>query len=140
MLAFEACLLGATDEELAEYFSIHVATLYEWKNRYPEFAEAIKSGKRPADQSVATALHGRATGAEWKEEQAIKVKRVEYSESGKRILEEERVEIVEVTRRAPPDTTAAIFWLKNRRATDWRDKIEHTGDPLQPLTFRIVRE
>jgi transposase len=129
--AYDACLLGATDEELAARFGVHVDTVYEWKKRYPEFSEAIKAGKRPADERVACALHSRATGAEWKEEQAIKLKRVEYVD-GKRVLEEERVEVVEVTRRAPPDTTAGIFWLKNRKADDWRDKqeVQHSGNVL----------
>lgn len=115
--------LGATDAEIAEVFGVHVSTIYDWKNRYPEFAEALKRGKLPADVDVACALHGRAVGAEWVEEQAIKIKDVQY-EGGKKVRETERVQVVEVTRRAPPDPTSAIFWLKNRRSTDWRDKKE----------------
>jgi hypothetical protein len=131
VVAYDNALLGATDADLATVFGVAESTLYEWKNRYPEFAEAIKRGKRPADIRVAAAVHQRATGAEWVEEQAIKCKRVEYL-NGKRVLEEERVEIVEVTRRAPPDTTAGIFWLKNRLPTFWRDRqtVEHEGEPF----------
>lgn len=136
--AFAQCLTGATDEELAAHFGIAKSTLYEWKNEYPEFSDAIKRGKSPADGNVAGALYQRATGAEWVEEQAIKCKRVEY-ENGKKVLEEERVEVVEVTRRAPPDTTAAIFWMKNRVSAHWRDKIEHAGEGGGPIAISVTR-
>lgn len=121
--AARQCLLGATDDELAAHFGVARSTLSEWKRKFPDFSDAIKRGKGPADGVVAAALFGRAKGAEWIEEQAIKVKRVEYKD-GKRLLEVERVEIVKVRRSAPADTTAAIFWLKNRRPDVWRDKSE----------------
>ncbi len=121
--AEELARLGATDVEMADYFGVANSTFSDWKVKFPEFSEAIKAGKLPSDSDVANALYQRATGAEWVEEQAIKVKEVEYSD-GKRVRETERVEVVEVTRRAPPDTTSMIFWLKNRRAVDWRDKKE----------------
>jgi hypothetical protein len=129
--AYNFAILGATDAELAEHFGVAESTLYEWKLAHPEFSESIKKGKRPADATIAGALFNRASGAEWVEEQAIKLKRVEYCD-GKRVLEDERIELVEVVRRAPPDTTAAIFWLKNRRPEQWRDKqeVQHTGDPF----------
>lgn len=142
--AHAQCLLGATDEELAAHFGISCATLYEWKKRYPEFSEAIKRGKRPADKEIAHALFQRARGAEWVEEQAIKCRTVTYKD-GKRVREEERVEVVEVTRRAPPDTTAGIFWLKNRQPQHWRDRqdvdVTTGGKPLPPtnITVALVR-
>lgn len=131
-LAHEACMAGATDEELADYLGIATSTLYEWKKAHPEFSEAIKSGKAPADAKVAAALYERALGAEWVEEQAIKVKRVEYN-NGKRVLETESVEVVEVTRRAPPDTTAGIFWLKNRRPRHWSGSGSPDDGPSQVM-------
>jgi transposase-like protein len=139
-IAYEHCLLGATDKELAEFFGIAESTLYEWKKEYPEFSEAIKKGKAPADAQIATALFNRANGAEWVEEQAFKLKTVTY-EGGKRVLEEERLEVVEVTRRAPPDTTAAIFWLKNRKPEVWRDKqdLELSGEVKIPELTVVVK-
>lgn len=139
-VAYEQCLLGATDKELAEFFDIAESTLYEWKKEYPEFSEAIKRGKAPADGEIAAALYNRAHGAEWVEEQAFKLKTVTY-DNGKRLKEEERLEVVEVTRRAPPDTTAAIFWLKNRRPDLWRDKQQveqtQTGFTYDPERFTV---
>jgi hypothetical protein len=65
-------------------------------------------------------------GAEWEEQQAIKVKRVEYKD-GKRLSEIEEVVTVPVARRDPPDSTACIFWLKNRKPKSWLEKVALTG-------------
>lgn len=134
--AYQHCLLGATDAVLAEHFGVALSTLSDWKNKFPEFSDALKRGKAPANADVAYALYKRATGAEWMEEQAFKLKSVEYSDTGRKLRETERVEIVEVTRRAPPDPTSMIFWLKNRQPDQWRDKHDHElagkgGGPLE---------
>ena len=109
------CALGATDDEIASFFGIHRATVYRWKLDYPEFCDAIKSGKVHADERVERSLYQKATGYSYTEQEAIKVKVGQY---------EEKVEVVEVVKHAPTDTTAAIFWLKNRRSDAWRDKSE----------------
>ncbi|MGW6120454.1 hypothetical protein ACWFRF_15535 [Nocardia sp. NPDC055165] len=126
--ARKLCLLGATDEELADFFDVNVDTIYTWKNRHKIFSEAIKSGKASADADVADRLHQRATGFSWIENQPIKVKEVLY-DNGKRISEKEHVEVVSVQKTVPPDSTAAIFWMKNRRKENWRDRqeIKHEG-------------
>jgi hypothetical protein len=121
--ARKLCLLGATDEELAEFFEVDVATIYRWKNEHEEFCEAIKDGKVKADAEIGERLHQRASGFEWDEEVPIKVKEV-YYENGKRESEVEHVEMVTVHKVVPPDPTSAIFWLKNRRPQNWRDKSE----------------
>jgi hypothetical protein len=113
--ARKLCLLGATDEEMADFFDVCVATITTWKHEHPEFLASIKSGKVEADAHLAEKLYSRAQGAEWEEEQAFKVKIGSH---------EEKVEIVTVKRAAPPDTTALIFWLKNRKPTRWRDRQE----------------
>jgi hypothetical protein len=134
--AHSLALLGATDAEIAEHFGIGERTLYEWKNRYPQFSQSIKKGKIPADAKVAHALFDRATGAEWTEQQAIKLKTVTYLD-GRRVKEQERVEIVEVRRSAPPDTTACIFYLKNRRPKEWRDRHEVVAE--HDKIIRVIR-
>lgn len=122
-LAEKFCLLGATDEELALHLGCALGTLYSWQHQHPEFREAIKKGKKPADANVAHALYHRAIGAEWVEEVAIKLKDVEYQDGHR--VEHERVEVVSLQKAAPPDTTACIFYLKNRDS-HWNDK--GTGD------------
>ena len=110
------CLLGVTDKEMARFFGVSEQTINAWKSEHPDFLESLKEGKIGADIDVADKLYQRATGYEWIEQQAIKIKVGQY---------EERVEVVDVRKAVPPDTTAAIFWLKNRRKVEWRDKQEH---------------
>lgn len=119
------CALGATDEEIADFFDISRRTLSRWKTTYPEFVEALRRGKDAADDRVEDSLYHRALPREIEEEQAIKLKKVIYNKQGKRASEEERVEIVKVRKFVPPDTTAMIFWLKNRRPDQWRDVHKH---------------
>ncbi len=113
---------GFTDEEVADAFAVSVRTLYRWQVDFPDFCHATKMGKSSPDDRTERSLYHRANGFEWYEEQAIKVKEVTW-EDGKKV-ETERIEVVKLLRRAPPDTTACIFWLKNRRKEDWRDKHE----------------
>lgn len=121
------CQLGATDPELADFFDVTVRTLNRWKVAHAEFAEAIRKGKERADDRVVDSLYHRAMGTEYEKAHPFKVKKTIYGADGKKIQEEERIEVVMVKEVIPPDTTAMIFWLKNRRAQDWRDvhKVEH---------------
>jgi hypothetical protein len=133
--AAKLCALGATDDEMADFFGIHRATLYRWKLDHPEFCDAIKSAKDIADERVERSLYQKATGYNFTEEQAIKIKKAQH---------EEEIEVVEVTKHSPADTTAAIFWLKNRRKDLWRDKQEHelsgpNGGPIETAVTVIER-
>ncbi|AMD43229.1 terminase [Acinetobacter phage BUCT629] len=113
--AYKLCLLGHTDEELAQFFEIATSTLYEWKLNHPEFAESIKKGKEIADGNVVASLYHRAIGYQAPD---IDIKMYE----GK-IIETPYI------KHYPPDATSAIFWLKNRQPKKWRDKqvTEHEG-------------
>ena len=100
---------GLTDEQLAEKMGCGVRTLYDWKERFPPISQALKKGKEIVDIQVENALLKRALGYEYMEE------RVEISEKDGR-------KVIQTTKTALPDTTALIFWLKNRRPDVWRDK------------------
>lgn len=124
--ALKLCLLGATDEELADFFNVNVATLNRWKKQFPEFRESLKKGKAVADANVASKLYNRAIGYDCK---ATKI--VTY--------EGKVTDQVEYVEHFPPDTTAAIFWLKNRQPGKWRDKKEvesqvKLGDELESMS------
>ena len=106
---------GLTDEQIAENMGIVASTLYEWKKQYSEISEALKSGKEVVDRQVENALLKRALGYEYEE-----VK--EKYENG--FCVERTITKKEVV----PDTTAQIFWLKNRKPQQWRDKQEVTVD------------
>lgn len=128
-LGYKLCMLGLTDIELAEFFGVVESTIYEWKNKHPEFSEALKRGKDISDADMAVSLYKRGMGYSHPED---KIFSGGYDESGN---PREPI-IVETTKHYPPDTAAAIIWLKNRQPRKWRDKQdhEHTGD----LTVNIV--
>lgn len=104
---------GLTDEQIAQNMGISRSTLNEWKNKYQDISDTLKKGKEVVDLQVENALLKRALGYSYEEVT------FEHGEEVKRV----RKEVV-------PDTTAQIFWLKNRRPDKWRDKqdIEHTGN------------
>lgn len=112
---------GLTDEQIARNIGITTSTLYEWKNKYPEISESLKKGKEVVDIEVENALLQKALGITKTVVKPIKIKEVLY-DSGKRISEKERIEYAEEEIYIPPDTTAQIFWLKNRKPDMWRDK------------------
>jgi hypothetical protein len=101
------CRIGAIDEDIADFFSAHIDTIYEWKKVHSAFSDAIKRGKAVADQQVAEKLIDRATGAEYEEQVQVKLKEVSYDEQGRK-LEKERVEIVTLKKEAPPDIPSGI--------------------------------
>ena len=124
--ALKLCLLGATDKELSEFFSVSEQTLNKWKKDYPEFLESLKKGKNIADANVASRLYNRAIG--------YNCKATKFATSNGKITDSK-----EFIEHYPPDTTAAIFWLKNRQPDKWRDKKEvdanvNLGDELDSLT------
>ena len=125
-LAENYALLGATDAEIAEFFSVSEQTLNSWKKKFPQFLESLKKGKAVADSNVASKLYNRAIGYDCK---ATKI--VTY--------EGKVTDQVEYVEHYPPDTTAAIFWLKNRQPGKWRDKKEvenqvKLGDELESMS------
>lgn len=117
---------GLIDEQIAQNIGIRAATLYEWKKRFPQFSEALKKGKEIVDRQVENALLKRALGYEYEE-----VK--EKFEGGE--LTERTVTKKEVV----ADTTAQIFWLKNRKPDTWRDKPEGTQKGDTSLFEGIVK-
>ena len=114
---------GLTDEQIAHNMGITRETLRVWKNKFSVISATLKRGKEVVDVEVENALLKRALGystAEVTRERALN------PETGK-------VELVvtkAVTKEVPPDTTAQIFWLKNRRPDLWRDKqnVELSGE------------
>ena len=115
---------GLTDEQIARNMGIRQSTFYEWQNRFPEISDALKRGKAPVDVEVENALLKSALGFEYEET----ITEIEELPGGK-----QKKQIRKVKKYAPPNSTAQIFWLKNRRPDRWRDKQEFTGtvEPVQ---------
>lgn len=129
---------GLLNKQIAEKLGIHISTLCDYKNKYPEFAEALKRGREVADFEVVNSLHENATGY-WRTEQVVSQKRtVSYNSEGKRVETTEPV-IVEIQRWYPANVTAQIYWTKNRMPQEWSDKKEsnvNVGDGN--ITFNIL--
>lgn len=111
--AYNYCLLGATDKQLATFFDVSEQTINAWKHKHPSFFESLRRGKEIADARVAQALFSRATGYEHPEDDIKAV-------NGE-------IVITPTIKRYPPDPTSMIFWLKNRQPKLWRDKPESEG-------------
>lgn len=125
-IAKRLCEAGATDYELARVLRIHPATLYRWFASHPEFREAVKLGKEPADDRVERSLYHRAVG---------------YDHETLKIMQDKGAPvIVRHIEHVPPDPGAAFNWLKNRRPDQWRDRRELTGAEGGPLEVNSVIE
>lgn len=129
--AYKLCLLGATDEKLADFFEVSEFTIKAWKAAHPKFGEALKTGKEQADAEIAQALFHRAKGYSHPEDDIRSV--------GQEIV------ITPTIKHYPPDTQAASLWLRNRQPHLWKEKqeIEHvhmTGLHLDALRHRTAPE
>lgn len=125
---------GLTDEQIANNLCIHAATLYRYKNEHSELCEALKRGKQIIDFEVESALLKRALEYSYTE---VTTERVLRKDEHEKVLTDihgfpiyDMVITKEVKKEVIPDTTAQIFWLKNRKPKQWKDKqdIEHTGN------------
>lgn len=123
-------LLGYTNAEIAQTFGIALSTFYEWKKIYPELSDAIKEGGSIIDVQVAQALYKRTQGYMVTEE------KTEQSENG--------IKTTVAEKHIPADTTAMIFWLKNRQPKQWRDKqeVDHSSSDgtMSPSTKELSDE
>lgn len=103
---------GLSDEQIAANMGISNATLYNWKRDHLEILEALKEGKDAVDRQVENALLKSALGYKYDE-----------------VTEERRDDMLVVTKvvhkEVQPNTTAQIFWLKNRKRLEWRDRVEN---------------
>lgn len=119
-------LLGQTTQDLADFFKVNKDTITEWKNVYPDFSVSIKNNKDIFDTGImeATLLH-RARGYSHEEEKVFQC-------NGEIITHN-------TMKHYPPDTTALIFWLKNRNPDRWREKqeIEHSGEIGAQVIFNL---
>lgn len=127
-IAERLCKLGLTDAELALAFDVGETTINAWKRDHVEFSEALKKGKFIADANVAERLYQRAMGYT---HEAVKIFANPSTGDEK---------IVPFVEHYPPDTTAAIFWLKNRQPAKWRDKVvsENVGKDDGPIQVEDV--
>ena len=99
---------GLPKKDIAHNIGISPASLDRWEKKYPPFAEALKKGE-VADVIVENSLYKRACGYDYDEETVT-------TDGDGNVISSKCVR-----KHVPPDTTAAIFWLKNRRPKRWRN-------------------
>ncbi len=99
---------GLTEEQIAHNMGIKRQTLYEWKKRFSDISDVLKQNKEVVDRQVENALLKNALGFHYKEEVVTN-----------------KGDVVEIVKYEKPNTTAQIFWLKNRKRNEWRDKQDH---------------
>lgn len=127
--AGKICALGATDIELADILGVDVRTIYRWRSESDKFCQSLRTAKEVADERVERSLYARANG-------------YEHDEVDIRVIDGQIVQ-TPIRKFYPPDTTAGIFWLKNRRPGAWREtkavELSGTGEGGSIL-HKVVRE
>lgn len=107
---------GLTDEQISKNMAISYSTFRDWKKKYTSISAALKKGKEPVDYQVENMLLKRALGYEYEETTSV----IEKDPDGKQVTK-----VTRHKKQMPPDTTAAIFWLKNRKPDVWRKMAPH---------------
>jgi len=153
---------GCTNEQIAHNMGISRSTLNEWKKKFPDISDTLKKGKEVVDYQVENTLLKRALGYTFTEKkyEPVKMSNEEYYAKKIQIVNRYKLEHPEATmedirvvelgvskyksvvmeervKEIAPDTTAQIFWLKNRKPAKWRDKqeIEHSGSMNNNVNF-----
>jgi hypothetical protein len=123
--AAKLCRLGAINADLADFFDVSEVTINAWKKAHPEFLKSINDAKSEADALVERSLYQRAIGYS---HDAVKI----FNNNGAAL-------VVPYVEHYPPSDVACMFWLKNRRKEDWKDKheVEHKTDPNAPPVFTL---
>lgn len=125
---------GLTDKQIAQTIGVSERTFTEWKKKFSSVSSVLKKGKEVIDRQVENALLKRALG-------------YEYIETTKELTDLGLTVTKQVTKQVAPDTTAQIFWLKNRKPHEWRDKKEtevtgnlNVNNPFSDLSVDELRK
>lgn len=141
--AFNYALLGATNDQMAEFFGVAKSTFALWFKKSTEFSEAIKKGRHDADAQVVKSLYKRATGYTCREvtyekigskEEAMEISREGEIEEVTEDMYKLKVTVKEIA----PDPVSTFFWLKNRRPEIWRDKKEIDANLKGDVVFKLI--
>lgn len=122
--------MGLTDEQIAKNMGVNKTTLYDWIKKFPDISNSIKKGKAPIDFEVENALFKRAIGYEYEEIETI-IEEID----GK-----QRKRIKKIKKVALPETSAMIFWLKNRKPEQWRKLNPVVEAKLNAETEKLLKE
>ncbi|MBT2727852.1 helix-turn-helix domain-containing protein [Bacillus sp. ISL-75] len=142
------CREGLTEEEICKRLGVSHASFAEYKKQFPELLDTLKTNKEIADYRVEDALYLRALGYEYEEEtfEEFPIDKPYLNSAGEWVRTELRL-TKKVKKKQAPDTTAQIFWLKNRKPDVWSDKKEtelsgglNVNNPFEGLTTEELRK
>ena len=120
---------GISEEEIATKLGLAYSTFRLYAKQKSALSAVLKKGAEIVDTEVENALLKRALGYSFMETTQ------ERNQQG------ELVTTKVVTKHIVPDTTAQIFWLKNRAADKWRDKpVEGTSEEDKSISVKLVIE
>lgn len=125
--AYKLCLLGATNDDIADFFGVCRKTANTWIADQARFGDAVRRGRMVADAEIAESLYQRAKG---------------YSHPDVHVSSfQGDVTLTPITKHYPPDTGAASLWLRNRQPKMWRDKLALVGgeDGDAPIVVKVVK-
>lgn len=106
---------GLIDVQIAKNIGISRSTLNEWKKKYSVISDTLKRGKEIVDIEVENALLKRALG-------------YAYVETKKEVSKKDGIKTTTTIKEVLPDVTAQIYWLKNRKPQQWRDRQPEDDD------------
>lgn len=129
---------GLIDKQIAKNMGIGFRTLYEWKKKYPQISQSLKRGKEVVDILVENALLKRALGYTFTE--VIRERVIDYDPKSGTPIGSHLEVIKEVVKEVQPDTTALIFWLKNRKPDVWRDKQKVIAEASMTFVSNLTNE
>jgi len=123
------CLLGATEQQLGEFFGFDRETWLYWLKHSQELRDAVDQGGTLADAEVAAGIYRRAKGYEYTRQKLL-------------VSKDGVGQVYDLTEHVPPDTAAGKFWLTNRAGNRWSDskKHEHSGEVAvdQNITIEFI--
>ena len=128
---------GLIEDQIAHNMGISRSTLFEWKKKYPSISDALSKSKEIVDFEVENSLNKIANGYRYNE---ITRERMPIKDQDGIIIDYELVITKVIEKEVQPNATAQIFWLKNRKPKEWRDKqdVEMTGKDGKDFEIKLI--
>jgi len=126
---------GLNNREIAKALGIGERTLYDWIRDDPQVSHTIKKYRGLADIEVENSLYKSALG--------FKIEETKIERVWNRDIRDYETVVTEIQERhIAPNTAAQIFYLKNRMANRYKDKVETEitlGAGIEQLAFAVKR-
>lgn len=112
--AYKLAKIGATNALIAKKLKVNISTLFNWTKTHPGLKDSIICGRTEFESEVERALMKRAVGFTFNETKTI------YNKDDDVITKHV------TSKYYPPETSAAVFWLKNKFPDRWKERVEST--------------